>query len=251
MIIKKIVAIGGGEIGRPGYPIETTLIDREIIKLSAKKTPKFLFIPTASSDAETYCDAVKKYFGYKLKCLVDVLYLVKERPTRKEIKNKILSSDIIYVGGGNTLKLMNIWRRFGIDKILKEAHNKGIVLCGLSAGANCWFEYSVSDSRRFTRGSKKLIRVAGLNFVHALCCPHYDIEKYREGSLKNMMKKIKGIAITLDNCCSIEVINNQYRIINSKKTANAYITYWKNGKYFKNKIEKHKKLQLLDKLFDK
>ena len=57
--MKKIVAIGGGEIGRPGYPIETTQIDKEIIRLTGKKNPKLLFIPTASSDSESYYEVVK------------------------------------------------------------------------------------------------------------------------------------------------------------------------------------------------
>ena len=86
--MKKIVAIGGGEIGRPGFPIETTEIDKEIIKLTSKKNPKVLFIPTASSDSESYYKIVKKYFGDKLGCKTDVLYLIKEKITKKEIKRK-------------------------------------------------------------------------------------------------------------------------------------------------------------------
>ena len=109
--MKKIIAIGGGEIGRR----ETVKIDKEIIKLSGQKRLKLLFVPTASSDSEKYIEVVKKYFGKKLGCLVDVLYLVNRKVSRQEIKDKILNSDIIYVGGGNTLKLMTIWRRLGVD----------------------------------------------------------------------------------------------------------------------------------------
>lgn len=72
----KIIAIGGGEICRPEHKIETTKIDREIIRLSRKKNPKFLFVPTASGDAEGYVETVKKYFRKKLRCQVDVLYLI-------------------------------------------------------------------------------------------------------------------------------------------------------------------------------
>jgi dipeptidase E len=46
--------------------------------------------------------------------------LIKEKESKKEIENKILSSDIIYVGGGDTLKMMTLWRRYGVDKILKQ-----------------------------------------------------------------------------------------------------------------------------------
>jgi len=64
----KIVAIGGGEIGRPGFPVETTKIDKEIIALTGKKNPRLLFIPTASSDSESYYEVVKKHFGKRLGC---------------------------------------------------------------------------------------------------------------------------------------------------------------------------------------
>jgi len=104
--MKKLIAIGGGEIGRPGYPVETTKIDKEIIKLTNKLNPKLLFIPTASSDSELYFDTIKKHFGKRLNCKVDVLYLLKEKPTLKQIKAKILTSDIIYVGGGNTTLML-------------------------------------------------------------------------------------------------------------------------------------------------
>ncbi|MFH0804049.1 MAG: Type 1 glutamine amidotransferase-like domain-containing protein, partial [Candidatus Zambryskibacteria bacterium] len=58
--MKKIIAIGGGEIGRPGFSVETTQIDREIINLTGKKNPRLLFIPTASADSESYYETVKK-----------------------------------------------------------------------------------------------------------------------------------------------------------------------------------------------
>ena len=73
----KIIAIGGGEIGRPGTKIETTTIDKEILKLSGRKNPSLLFIPTASNDSESYYNVVKKHFNDNLKCKTDVLYLIK------------------------------------------------------------------------------------------------------------------------------------------------------------------------------
>src|SRR3989344_6273389 len=145
----KIIAIGGGEIGRPGYPVETTKIDKEIITLTGKQKPRLLFVPTASSDTESYFEVVKKHFGKRLGCKTDVLYLIKEKPSKKEIEEKIFQSDIVYVGGGNTLKMMKVWRNTDVDKVLKEAYGKGIVLSGVSAGSICWFRWGNSDSRRF------------------------------------------------------------------------------------------------------
>ena len=252
----KIVAIGGGEIGRPHenggfYPTQTTAIDKEIIKLTHKEHPKLLFIPTASNDSSGYYEVVTKYFS-KLGCLVDVLYLLKENLSQKQIEDKILSSDIIYVGGGNTLKMMTIWRKLGVDNILRKAYNKGIVLSGVSAGAICWFKYGNSDSRKFSSGSNQLIKVKGLNIVDALLCPHYDVEIHRQTDLKRMMKSTPNIvSIALDNCCALEIIDNTYRIITSKPTAKAYKIYWRRGEFFKEEIQITKNLQNLDLLLSK
>lgn len=249
--MQKIVAIGGGEIGRPGYPVETTIIDKEIIRLSGKKNPKLLFIPTASSDSESYYQTITKHFGKTLSCQTDVLYLIKNELSKNEIKSKILKSDIIYVGGGNTLKMMGVWRKNGIDKILIEAHKQGIIMSGISAGSICWFKYGISDSKRFINPKADLIKVGGLNLINALHCPHYDFEPGRKKDLKRMMEKTSGIAIALDNCCALEVIDNKYKIISSKKSANAYKVYWQKNKYYEEIIKKENDLKPLQKLLIK
>lgn len=249
--MKKIIAIGGGEIGRPGFSVETTKIDKEIIRLTGKKNPRLLFVPTASSDSESYFEVFKKHFGGKLGCKTDVLYLIKEKLSKKKIKDKILKSDIIYVGGGDTLKMIKVWKKNGMDKILEEAYKKGVVLSGLSAGSICWFKWGNSDSRKFTNPKADLIKVSGLGLINALHCPHYDLEKQRKASLKKMMKKISGVAIAIDNCCAIEVIDNEYRIINSKPSANAYKVYWKGNRYFEEVIKKERGFKPINVLLKK
>lgn len=236
--MRKIVAIGGGEIGRPGYPIETLEIDKEIVRLTKKQNPKLLLIPTASGDSPLYYDVVDGYFGKRLGCDVEVLYLIKEKPRFDEIEEKIMSSDIIYVGGGNTLKMMKVWRNLKLDKILLQALNKGIVLSGVSAGSICWFKHGSSDSRRFSNQDAGLIKVRGLNFVNALHCPHYDVEEDRRPNLAELMKKTPGVAIAIDNCCAVEIVGDTYRVISSKENANAYKVYWKNGEFYEEVIKK-------------
>lgn len=248
---QKIVAIGGGEIGRPGYPVETTAIDREIVRLTGKKHPTLLFIPTASSDSVSYYEVVKKHFGKRLGCKTNVLYLVKEKPSLEEIRKKILTSDIVYVGGGNTFMMMRIWRNGGVDQVLREAYRRGIVLSGMSAGSICWFRHGSSDSRRFANPAAELIKVSGLGLIEALHCPHYDVEKDRGPDLQRMMKKTSGVAIAIDNCCAIEIVNGSYRVLSSKKKANAYKVYWRGGRYFEEKIANGKKFISLKELLKK
>jgi len=247
----KIIAIGGGEIGRPGYLATTTKIDKEIIRLSGKKCPKILFIPTASLDSEGYIKSVEKHFGKRLGCKVDSLCLIKEKLSSKEISKKILSSDIVYVGGGNTLRMMNVWRKFKVDKILKKAYENGIVLSGLIAGSICWFKGGNSDSRKIKNKKAKPIKVKGLGFINALCCPHYDIEKYRKKSLKEMMKKTAGVAIALENCSALEIVDDNYRLIISKHGKRGYEVFWNKGKFYKIPIKPEKKLMPIRNLLNK
>ena len=90
-----------------------------------------------------------------------------------------MSADIIYVGGGNILKMMTLWRKLKVDELLNEARAKGIILCGISAGSICWFNYGNSDSRKFKNPNADYIKVTGLGFINAIHCPHYDTESKR------------------------------------------------------------------------
>ncbi len=243
----KIIAIWWGEIKDK----ETFLIDKEIVNLSWKKNPKILFIPTASSDAEWYCLWFKKYFEENFNVKVDTLCCINKKYTEQELEKKILWSDIIYVWGWNTLKMMKIWRKIWIDKLLKKAYEKGIVLSGLSAGSICWFKYWNSDSWKFTSWSDKLLKVQWLNLIPMLHCPHYETKWHREDSLKIMLKWIPETAIALENFSAIEIVDDKYRILTSRNWAKAYKIYRKNWKHIRQIIEEKKEYQLLNTLFMK
>lgn len=247
----KIVAIGGGEIGRPGTKIETELIDKEIIHLTGKKHPKLLFLPTASGDSESYYDVVKNYFGARLGCKTDVLYLLKEDYTKKEIEQRVFGTDIVYVGGGNTLLMLKQWRKCGLDIILENAANKGIILSGVSAGAICWFRYGNSDSLKFSDKRNPLIKIHGLDFVPLMACPHYDGEKNRRPFLRKVIQVKGGISIALENCSALEIIEDKYRVLTSSRNANVYRVYRSEGKVIEEKLPKDGKYRLLEELLSR
>lgn len=227
----KIVAIGGGENGHGKTQYETAVIDKEIIRLSGKCNPNFLFIGLANLYADRYYEVMKNIYGDMYGCNTD--YLTNEEHKHFAIaQSKIQWADIIYVGGGNTLKLMKGWRKYGIDKLLNEAYEADKVLCGVSAGGICWCDYGNSDSRRFTSHSDKLIKVKGLGLVNILFCPHINTEPNRADDLKRMMKttyKIPAIAVDLG---ALEIVDNQYRILTIDSSTTANKCYWKNGRYF-------------------
>lgn len=236
---RNIIAIGGGKIMVPTHrEPQTLLIDQSIVQQVKRKSPKVLFIPTASEDNVDYCDAFRKQYEERLDCSVQELLLYRNRPSNRKIQMLISQSDIIYVGGGNTLRMMNLWRQLGVDKYLDKARKRGAVLCGLSAGSICWFRQGNSDSRKFKDESNKtLIKVTGLNYADVLMCPHYDVEKHRQPALKAMMKKTQGVAVALENCAALHIKDDKFRILASKKNKKAYLIYWKHGKYVKQALK--------------
>jgi dipeptidase E len=246
---KIIVAIGGGEIRTRG----TAAIDREIVRLSKKKKPRLLFIPTASSDSERYWTHIQEYFGKFLKCRTDVLFLIKEKPSKEQIRRKISWADIIYVGGGNTLAMMRLWRRLGVDKLLVSAYESGTVLSGISAGAICWFDSGHSDSMSFYKPQKwKYINVKGLGLVNGIHCPHYNGMTRgipRRKHFRDMIRKTGGIGIAIENNCAIEFIDGRfYKVISSKSYSRAYRVYKRGGEVVAEQIRRQKQLAPLESL---
>ena len=141
----KIVAIGGGENGHHNTKYETAPFDKEIIKLTGKTNPKFLFIGLANKYPDYYFEVMDGIYGGMYNCQTDYLRY-KEVKSKNIASSKIKDADIIYVGGGNTYKLMRLFKLYGIDEMLAEAYNDDKVLCGVSAGAICWCDYGNSDS---------------------------------------------------------------------------------------------------------
>jgi len=237
-----IVAIGGGKIATR----QTLPIDREIIRLSNKQNPQLLFIPTASSDSEIYWKKVRNYFGDFLKCKTAVLFLMKENPSREEIRSKISAADIIYVGGGNTLQMMRIWRRLGVDKLLVAAYKKGTVLAGVSAGSICWFDSGHSDSMSFYNPHKwKYINVKGLGLIPGIHCPHYNGRTRgvpRRKNFQEMIRKIGGLGVAIDNNCAIEFRDGRvFKVLVSKPSAKAYRVFKREGKVVEEQIPSYSK----------
>lgn len=93
---------------------------------------------------------IKKVYGEQLGCNIDTLFLIYNDITEYEIQEKILWSNVIYVGGGDTVKMMDIWRDKKIDKYLKKAYENNIIFSVVSAGSICWFTKGHSDSNFHT-----------------------------------------------------------------------------------------------------
>lgn len=234
---KKIVAIGGGENGRlledgTLAPYNTKLIDEEIVKLSNKQQPHFLFINHAMPSIEvqeSYFQTMKKIYGEMFNCICMDLKTT-ELENENKVKEKIEWADIIYEGGGNTAYMIDLWRETRFDKLLYDAWNKGKVICGISAGAICWFNSGNSDSK------VGLTSLDCLNWLDFYVTPHANGEGRIESSIEHLKNK-KIIGIILSDCCALEIINNNYKIIKSEESAFAHIAFWKDNKFLKYEMQ--------------
>jgi dipeptidase E len=167
--LPQIVALGGGGFSTE---MENPLLDDFILRLTKRRRPKVCLVPTASGDAQWYLDQFYKAFP-KSRAAASHLQLFK-RDRNLDPANHLLAQDVIYVGGGNTANMMLIWRLHGIDRILRRAWKNGIILCGVSAGMNCWFEGCVTDSF-----GKLAALNDGLGLLPGSSCPHFDGEADR------------------------------------------------------------------------
>jgi dipeptidase E len=165
---QRILAIGGASVGPTStdWPLHQYLLD-----LSGQERPRICYIGTASG--EDASDRAGFYATFARRAEASHLDLFGRRVD--DVEAFLLDQDVLYVGGGNTANMLAIWRAHAVDRALKTAWERGVVLAGWSAGAICWFEGGLTDSFGPELGALK----DGLKFLAGSFCPHYDSESLR------------------------------------------------------------------------
>ena len=93
--------------------------------------------------------------------------------------------------------------------VLREAWENGKVMCGVSAGANCWFKECSSDSLKIKYGEDQpLIGMECLGFVEGLFVPHCN-ETGRLENARDLLKKSNQIGLLMSNCTALEIVDDQ------------------------------------------
>ncbi len=218
--MRAIVAIGGGNLAAG----ETLAIDRTIVSLSEKVTPSVLFLPTASHDSRAYVEEFTAAY-HQLGCTVKALLLWENAPDAQTLRETILSSDIIYVGGGDTEDMLRVWHETGVDVLLKEAWECGIVLSGLSAGALCWFHRGLTD--RMVDGQSTLVWCDGLGLIPYHVGPHYDEEFW--SAFDDFMPEADRPGIALENNTALMMLDDRLSILHSSENNHAWLLRPENG----------------------
>jgi dipeptidase E len=168
---RRLALLGGGfSTDDDGF------LDDWVLGHARDSRPKVCFVPTASGDAPGYTERFLAAFQPR-DCEPGVLSLFRRELDDDALRTFVLAQDVVYVGGGNTANLLAVWRAHGVDRLLREAYDRGVLLCGISAGANCWADSSHTDSY----GPLTALR-DGLGLLSGSVCPHYDSEPGRRSS---------------------------------------------------------------------
>src|SRR3954453_9406918 len=174
---RQVLGIGGGAFADG----QASLLTAHVVSLATDPRPRVCLVPTASGDSSDGIVAFYRQMSH-FDCRPSHLQLFPR--TVDDLRGYLLEQDVIWVGGGSTANLLAVWRTHGLDEVLREAYDKGVVLTGSSAGMNCWFEASVTDS--FSPNELAGLR-DGLGFIRGSACPHYDGEPLRRPTYRRLV----------------------------------------------------------------
>lgn len=209
-ISRQIIAIGGFPKGSRNRSIE-----RYILAQARRRNPSVCFLATASGDSHRYIRRFYRAFA-GFRCRPTHVPLFARTP---DLKDVLLTQDVIYVGGGNTKSMLATWREWGIPQLLRRAWSQGIVLAGWSAGAICWFEMGITDS-----WAAELRALPCLGFLPGTCCPHFDGEPERRPALHRLVaaKAVSG-AMALDDGAAAHFVGRRLvRVVSSRRIGGGY-----------------------------
>jgi peptidase E len=220
MLTEQIIAMGGG-----GFSMEpeNLALDRYVLAQARAANPIICFVPTASGDSDNYVRRFYDAFS-TLACRPRCLSLY-NLPTR-DLRSYLGECDVIYVGGGNTRLLLLIWNELGLADLLRQALREGTILTGISAGANCWFEASVTDSMGSVQDvwDGRLAALGGVGFLGGSFCPHYDGEAHRRSEFHRLVKEgaLPG-GWAADDGCALHFVDRALdKVVTSRPAARAY-----------------------------
>ena len=168
--MKRLICIGGGELkNRDSIPIDEYIA--HLAKEAAGEARACgLFIPTASHDCMPYYNSFHKIYTGLFDIKTDVALSTRQSFDPEKTKAKFDHANFIYVGGGDTVFMIEHWKSSGLLNYIREAYERGVILVGLSAGAICWFEEMYSDS--VIEGEYAMY--PGLGWINGKISPHYD-----------------------------------------------------------------------------
>ena len=145
------------------------------------RRPRIMYVGTAIGDAEHFTARMTeaaRVAGFDL----TPLHLF-PMPNVEDVQGAVLEQDVVWVMGGSVANLLAVWRTHGLNDVLRECWEQGVVLGGVSAGSICWYVGGPTDSfGRELRSSPP-----GLGFLPYGNGVHYDSEEQRRPLLHRLV----------------------------------------------------------------
>jgi dipeptidase E len=210
---RQIVAFGGG-----GFSMESgnPLLDDYVLDLCKAERPRVCFLPSASGDADHYIVRFYRAFAAS-RCEASHISLFRREQGPADLRRHLLSQDLIYVGGGSVISLLGVWKAHGIDAILREAWEAGVILCGLSAGSLCWFEDAVTGFH----GEPQ--RVKGMGLLPFSNCVHYERDSKRRSSYHAFLREGMLAGYAAEDGAALHFTGTELsRVVASRPNARGY-----------------------------
>ncbi len=215
---------------------DNPLLDDFVLSLSPKAQPRVCFLPTASGDGAGH--VARFYRAFSGRCLPTDLTLFESavlprRPAlSRDLESFVSEQDIFYVGGGNTLHLLALWRAHGLDRLLRRAWMSGAILSGVSAGMICWFQASMTDS---FGGVARLDD--GLGLLEGSACPHYDGEVERRPAYHRALAEGLRAGYAADDGAALHFVGRDFAgAVSSRRNAQAYRVALRDGQVVEEPI---------------
>jgi dipeptidase E len=201
---------------------------RFLTGLTGKERPRLLYIGTATAEDP---DFTLRLYDQFLP-VADVARLEFFPWPPDDLRSTVLDQDLIFVGGGNTANMLAIWRLHGVDELLQEALEAGIVLTGSSAGGICWFEHGVTDSFGPQLGPMDCLGFLGGSF-----CPHWDDEENRRPVYHRLLKGGWPSGYAADAGVGLHFVNGELQgAVACDEGSNAYRLEVRDGKVVEETI---------------
>ena len=210
---RQIIAMGGGALPAE---LDNLLLVRYFLAQTRKRKPKVAFIGAAHGDSDA--GRLRFYAGFsRFECRPTHLPLFARTP--RDLESFVLEQDAIFVGGGNTKSLLAVWRDWGLDRHLRSAWERGVVLGGGSAGSICWFEHGVTDSI-----VGPLTALPCLGFLPGSNCPHYDSEPLRRPTFRKLVAGgMLPDGVAADDGVALHYIDGRLaRVVSNRPRAKGY-----------------------------
>jgi dipeptidase E len=218
---RQIVAIGGGKSCRG--------MAEFLVRLTGEQRPRMLYIGTAAAEDPEEALRIYDNFGG----LADVSRLEFFPWPPDNLPSFVLDRDLIFVGGGNSANMLAIWRVHGVDGLLREALERGVVLSGSSAGGLVWFESGVTDSF-----GPHLEPMEYLGFLSGSFCPHWDDEEQRRPRYHELLKDGLAAGYAADAGVGLHFVEGELRdVVACDEGSRAYRLEFRDGEVVEAPLE--------------